>query len=172
MEMIFCRRCGIPLEHINDHVYRCANGHTIFANSIPTVGVFFVTDDNQVLLSERGIEPHKGMLDSFGGFLDSEETSEQAAARELKEELGLDPDDYDELIYLCSGMGHYPYSGEIMPIVSFFYWTRLKPGKQPVPADDVAAIHTVPLFEIDLKRLHDDDIRIGIKTLQQVFTDR
>lgn len=169
MEMNFCRRCGSKLTQVNGHVYTCGAGHTLFANTSPTVGIFFVTPDNQLLLSERGIEPHKGMLDAFGGFLDGEETAEAAIARELKEELGVEPSDYDEVNYLCSAIGHYPYGGEVIPVMSMLFWTRLASDKQLVPNDDVAAVHTLPLDGLDLSLLHDDDIRTGIKKLQKII---
>ncbi len=172
MEMNFCRRCGSALTNVENHVYRCENDHVIFLNCSPTVGVFFVTSKGEVLLSERGIEPHKGMLDSFGGFLDGEETLEQAVVRELKEELGLEESDYEELRFLCSGNGHYPFKGEVLPILSSFFWTKLVGTREPVPADDVAAIRKFPLNEVDMELLHDDDIRIGIKKLQEVLSDK
>ena len=44
----------------------------------------------QVLLVERGIEPYKGRWAFPGGFLKMDETAEEGALRELKEETGLD----------------------------------------------------------------------------------
>lgn len=169
MEMNFCRRCGAKLSHQSDKIYQCANSHTIFANPTPTVGVFFLTPNLEVILSVRGIEPHKGMLDSFGGFLDGEETLEEAAVRELTEELGLLVTDYEPLSYLSSAVGHYPYQGETPQVVSAFYWTRLKPGATLRPQDDVVATETTPLHEVDLDRLHDEDIRVGMRALQALF---
>ena len=46
--------------------------------------------DLKILLIERGIEPYKGSWAFPGGFLNMEETAEQGALRELKEETGLD----------------------------------------------------------------------------------
>jgi len=46
--------------------------------------------DLKVLLIERGIEPFKGTWAFPGGFLNMDETAEQGALRELKEETGLD----------------------------------------------------------------------------------
>lgn len=169
MEMNYCRRCGNTLINTENGTYECSEGHTLFINSTPTVGIFFVTPDNQVLLSKRGIEPHKGMLDSFGGFVDGEETLEDAAERELKEELNLNPSDYEPLQFLCSGIGHYPYKGEDLPVLSTFFWSRLHDHAQPKPQDDVAAIETLSLKSLNLDLLHDDDIRIGIKALRALL---
>ena len=45
--------------------------------------------DLKVLLIERGLEPYKGAWAFPGGFLRMEETAEQGALRELREETGL-----------------------------------------------------------------------------------
>lgn len=169
MEFNYCRRCGLTLTKTAPTVYLCDNSHTIFDNPIPTAGVFILTDDDKVMLSVRGKEPHKGMLDSFGGFLDGAESTEQAMVRELQEELGLQPDDYETPVHVGSGVGNYPFEGEVQPIVGTFYYTRLKPGIVPVPADDVAAIEIVELATLDMSRLHDDDIRMGITQLKAVL---
>jgi ADP-ribose pyrophosphatase YjhB (NUDIX family) len=169
MEMNFCRRCAAPLTHQSGKVYECASGHTMFASPAPTVGIFFLTPEHEVIVSVRGIEPRKGMLDSFGGFVDDEESLEEASVRELTEELGLRATDYEPLQYLTSAVGHYPYQGETQQLVSAFYWTRLKAGVTLEPQDDVAAAETIPLHEVDMDRLHDEDIRDGIRALQALF---
>lgn len=169
MEMNFCRRCGEALAHKTGKVYQCANAHTIFASPTPSTGIFFLTADNKVVLSVRGIEPHKGMLDAFGGFLDDEETLETAAMRELTEELGLHEGDYEPLNYLTSAVGHYPYQGETPQVITALYWTRLGKDVQLNPQDDVAAVEVVPLHNVDMDMVHDEDIRVGIRTLQHLF---
>jgi ADP-ribose pyrophosphatase YjhB (NUDIX family) len=169
MELNFCRRCGSALTSNSPTSYKCGNGHTIFANAVPTVGVFFLTPANELLLSVRGIEPHKGMLDSFGGFLDGAETFENGAVRELEEELGLTANDYEPLVFLASGTGNYLFEGETHPVVSSFFYTRLKEGVTPEAADDVAAIQTVSLHELNMDEVHDDDVRTGIRALQAKF---
>jgi 8-oxo-dGTP diphosphatase len=45
--------------------------------------------DPKVLLIERGDEPFKGCWAFPGGFMNMDETTEQCAIRELKEETGL-----------------------------------------------------------------------------------
>ncbi len=45
---------------------------------------------NEVVLIKRGNEPFKGWWAVPGGYVDFDETCEQAAVREVKEETGLD----------------------------------------------------------------------------------
>jgi len=167
MICIFCRRCGASLKHITENRYKCPNGHTIFDNASPAVGAFIVDDDfSRVTLSVRGIEPRKGMLDAFGGFVSDDESLEKALGRELEEELGLKPHDYTLPHYLCSQRGHYPFEGDDLAVMSSLYFVQLKPGATPRPADDVADTATFSIMEVPLAKLHDDDIRVGIRALQ------
>ncbi len=167
--MNFCRRCGSSLIRKDDALFICDNSHKLYTNSAPTVGVFFVTENNELLLSVRGIEPFKGGLDAFGGFVDGTESLEQAVERELQEELGLNPDQYEKPVYFVSQSAPYPFDGEVRDILSSLFWSRLKPGVVPVPADDVAAIETVPLANIDLNRVPGEDIKFAIPLLQKMF---
>lgn len=169
MEMNFCRRCGTKLAEVSKGVFRCQQEHTLFPNPAPTTGIFFITDTNDVLVSVRGIEPRKGMLDSFGGFVDDKETAEQAAVRELKEELGLDPGQYDELKFLSTEIDFYPYQNEDRSILSIFYWSRLKPGVELLAADDVAAIERIALANIDFDKFDSSDVREALIKLQKIL---
>lgn len=171
MEMNFCRRCGTQLTEQSPGVFTCMSGHTLYSNAAPTAGIFFVTDDSHVLLSIRGIEPFKGMLDSFGGFVDEQETAEEALARELHEELGLSPNQYDTPVYLSTETSVYPYQGEDRTVFSVFFWSRLKPGVTPTPADDVAGIEKVPLAAIDFTKLDNADVKNALQKLQKLFSE-
>ena len=169
MEMNFCRRCATPLTQKSAGVYICQNQHTLYTNGVPAAGIFFLTEDNNILLSVRGIEPFKGMLDSFGGFVEDGETVEEALSRELKEELGLSPEHYDPPQFLCTEVSGYPYDGETRGILSIFFWSRLKPGATPIPADDVAEIVQVPLADVDFSQLDNADVQNAVKKLQKII---
>lgn len=51
----------------------------------------------KVLLIQRANEPYKGCWAFSGGFMDMDETTEQCAIRELKEETGLDVTDIKQI---------------------------------------------------------------------------
>jgi len=167
--MNFCRRCGKPLEQVKGHVYKCEDGHVIYGNSTPCTAIFVVRQDGKVWLSIRGIEPHKGALDSFGGFNDGPETFEDTANRELQEETGLTLDDYEPLQYFCSTTDNYPYKGEEIPYVCTYWLARLKTDKPLVPSSDVAEIKLYDVDEVDIRLLHDGATREGFLKLRDII---
>ncbi len=59
-----------------------------YANRAITVDAVMVKD-NKILLIKCGAEPFKNYWALCGGHIDWDETAEQAAIREVKEELGL-----------------------------------------------------------------------------------
>ncbi|MBN2543745.1 NUDIX hydrolase [bacterium] len=91
-EKIYCPYCGNQLSiKAIDHRERsyCPGcGIIIYENPLPAVAVVFMKGDN-ILLVKRGIEPNKGDWCLPGGFIENDETPEEAALRELWEETGL-----------------------------------------------------------------------------------
>jgi len=64
-----------------------------------TVDIVVLTIEDgalKVVLVERGVEPHKGDLALPGGFVKADESLEEAAARELSEETGVEAASYLE----------------------------------------------------------------------------
>lgn len=57
-----------------------------------TADMIVLTDESEpkILLIQRGDEPFKGCWAFPGGFMNMDETTEQCARRELKEETGLE----------------------------------------------------------------------------------
>jgi 8-oxo-dGTP diphosphatase len=56
---------------------------------MPTVDII-IEKGKKIILIKRNTEPFKGKLAIPGGFVEAEETVEQAALREAKEETGLE----------------------------------------------------------------------------------
>jgi ADP-ribose pyrophosphatase YjhB (NUDIX family) len=165
-EMRFCRRCGSELKVQNDkHVFVCQQGHLIFLNASPAVGVVLFNDKDEVIILERAIDPGKGLLDIPGGFCDGSENLEEALAREIKEEIGLAPDQYDPPQYVSSGIDPYDFKGEVLPVLGVIFEARLRPGAQPVAADDAASAEFITLHDIDMSRVYFPAVRKALGKL-------
>lgn len=168
--MNFCRRCGAALTQQTVTVYTCANSHKIYVNPDSAVNVFLLKDDYQVVLGVRGFEPYKGWLDTFGGFIDNDETAEHALERELSEETGLTPADYESPQFLCTQNMEYPFEGETRNTLPIFFWTRLKAGAKLVAADDVSDVKIVPLFDTDQATLDNMKVLEPFMKLREVIS--
>ncbi|SFC28103.1 NUDIX hydrolase [Massilia yuzhufengensis] len=97
--MKFCSECAHPValaipEGDNRPRYVCPQCHTIhYQNPKLVIGSIPVWEHEgkvQVLLCKRAIEPRHGYWTLPAGFMENEETTEQAAVRETEEEAGAD----------------------------------------------------------------------------------
>jgi len=87
-----CCYCGYPFpDGLSWPRTRSACGAVSYANPIPVAVVVQPVDDG-VLCIRQGIEPGRGMLALPGGFINLGESWQAAAARELREETGLEID--------------------------------------------------------------------------------
>ena len=91
----FCSRCGSelqlgPVEGEDRERLACpACGHIVYVNPRLGVTAFPITDRGELVLLRRGIEPGYGTWAQPGGFLEVDETVNEAAIRETFEETGL-----------------------------------------------------------------------------------
>ena len=117
------------------------------------------------MLSVRGIEPNKGMLDSIGGFIDLNESIEQGLSREIAEETGMDASQYSTPTYFASAHGSYVHDGETRSVLSSFYFATMNTNANPVASDDVAAFEYVDLPTFDRTRIGNTDVLAVIDDL-------
>jgi NADH pyrophosphatase NudC (nudix superfamily) len=86
----FCPKCGRRgIEAVDNKSMRCKTcGYVYFHNCTAAVAGIVETPRG-VLLTVRNEYPKKGRLDLPGGFVDYNESLEDALVREMKEELNL-----------------------------------------------------------------------------------
>ena len=92
-EKRFCYYCGKELieksfqERMHRYCQTCDRIH--YVNPLPAVATLVINDANQLLLVKRSVEPAKGEWCLPGGFIETDESIEEAALRELEEETGI-----------------------------------------------------------------------------------
>lgn len=96
----------------------------------------------KVLLIERGIEPYKGMMAFPGGFMRIDETAEECAIRELKEETGLEISNIKQL-GAFSGVNRDPR--ERVVTIAFY---ALAKQSEVIGGDDAAAAQWVSINDV------------------------
>ncbi len=116
----------------------------------------------QVLLIERGIEPFKGRWAFPGGFIKMDETAEEGALRELKEETGME-NAFIQQFHTFSNPLRDPRERVIT--IAFYALVRIQEVKG---GDDAASARWFPLDEIPALAFdHDHMLRMATQRLRQ-----
>lgn len=154
----FCPRCGsAQFRMTGSRAKKCRNcSFTYYFNASAAVAALIFDDKGRLLLTRRAVEPHRGMLDLPGGFTEPNESAEEAVARELKEELGV------EVIgqkYLCSFPNEYPFSGLSVSTLDLAFTVQVKSLENMEPMDDIAAFEFYAPEEVPLDEIAGSSIR-------------
>ena len=116
----------------------------------------------QVLLVVRGIEPFKGRWAFPGGFIKMDETAEEGALRELKEETGME-NAFIQQFHTFSNPLRDPRERVIT--IAFYALVRIQEVKG---GDDAASARWFPLDEIPALAFdHDHMLRMATQRLRQ-----
>lgn len=135
-----CPACGAGSEPPAQGTgpFRCgACAFTLFFNSASATAVLLERADGAVLFIERAKDPAKGKLGMPGGFVDAGESAEEALAREVREEIGLEVDRFE---YLASYANVYLYAGVTYNTIDLFFTARTSQPEAARPLDAVEAL--------------------------------
>ena len=153
----FCPVCGSPhfeIGGIKSKICKdCGFSYYLIASSA-TVALI-VNEKDELLVVRRKNDPGKDMLDMPGGFVDMDETGEEAMAREVKEETGLEA---TEVSYQFSYPNTYLYSGFLVHTLDMFFKVKVKDLSHVEAMDDAAAYYWIPFSEIDIDKFAFDSI--------------
>jgi ADP-ribose pyrophosphatase YjhB (NUDIX family) len=157
----FCPVCGSPIWTINDekskHCGQC--GFVYYANPSASVAAFIQNKNGDLLVCRRGREPAKRTLDLPGGFVDMDETIENALSREIKEELNLSITD---VTYFQSIPNLYLYSGMTIHTIDFLFKCNVEDFESMKAGDDVSEVFFKPLNIISPHEFGLESIKKGI----------
>lgn len=160
-KFIHCPICGSKLFEINGERSRhCSDcGFTYYVNASASTAAIITNSKGEILLTTRAFEPEKGKLDLPGGFVDMNETAEEALIRELKEELNID---IKNPTYLFSLPNEYHFSGITVHTLDMFFKVEVNDNIQIKTDDDVASAQFY-----DLKIVNTEDI--GLNSIKKAI---
>lgn len=139
----FCVNCGAALVErtIEGRVLEaCPNDDFVLWRDPKVAAAIVVEADGGVVLGRRGIEPGYGLWCLPGGFVNDDESPEQAVIRECREEIGAEVI-VDELLDVYHGA-----KSTAPSIVVIAYRGSLVAGEDPVPGSEMLE---VGVFRLD-----------------------
>lgn len=162
----FCPRCGSSqFRTIGPRAKKCENCSFIYYfNASAAVAALIFDEKGRLLLTRRAIEPHIGMLDLPGGFIEPMESAEEAVARELKEELGVEVVSQE---YLCSFPNEYPFSGLAVFTLDLAFMVKVNSLDRMKPMDDISAYEFHYPEEVPLNEIPASSIRKIIEKVRE-----
>jgi NADH pyrophosphatase NudC (nudix superfamily) len=126
----YCPRCSGPagLDRGSRKIVCDGCGFRVYLNTAAAVAGLFFDGAGRLLAVRRNREPRSGFLDLPGGFVDFNETAEEALTREVREEFG---------IAVC-GIGYYKsipnkylYGDVLYHTLDIFFTCRFDDGVDP-----------------------------------------
>ena len=119
---LHCVKCAQPsLKKEGEKAYICTLCGFVYFHNVAASVCAIIVCNQQMLLVERAQPPSKGKLDFPGGFVDYNESNEQALKRELLEELQLP---VNNMQYLFSYPNSYLYKDVLYSTLDSFFEIR------------------------------------------------
>ncbi|MDD5067858.1 MAG: NUDIX domain-containing protein [bacterium] len=164
--MKYCPVCRSPKLTADRKAFHCpACGWTYFHNIAAAAGGFLIYRD-KLLLIRRAAEPAKGKLDLPGGFIDHNESAEEALRREIREELYLR---IRNIIYFRSYPNIYLYKRIKYFTCDFFYLVPLSGLPVRFNRKEVQEVCLLKPGEIDLKSLAFSSAKKAVQDFRRYY---
>jgi NAD+ diphosphatase len=154
----YCPGCGAGSMAVRgDRSVLCSTcGYHLYFNVGAAVAGLIEDDAGRLLLGVRAHDPEKGTLDLPGGFVDFDETAEDALAREIKEELSL-------TVKTCSYFRSFPniylYDGIFNRTLDLAFFCTVESFTTLKPSEEIRDVLFVNPADIDLGAIGFDSIR-------------
>ena len=158
----FCPKCGSDgFTPDTEKSLKCGScGFRFFINMSASVAAIIRNDKNEVLFTVRKHEPAAGMLDLPGGFVDQDETAENAVIREVYEELNLE---IKEMKFVGTFTNKYLYGDIEYQTLDLVFNCHVESLLHIQVADDVSGY----VFK-DPAQIKPEDI--GLESIRQIIT--
>lgn len=159
----YCPNCTSANNEFKDnHRFECFDCGMVFYQNVASAVAVIIEKNNKILFTVRNQAPKKGMLDLPGGFTDPDESAENAACRELKEELNLDIQP-ENLRYLKSEPNSYVFKDVLYKTTDSIFCTTLPEQSHfELEKKEIQDIKWIEKSEIDLDKIGFDSLREAV----------
>lgn len=159
----YCPRCGSGGLSLNSSggLLCSACYMEFFFNTAAAVAALITDSDGRLLMTVRKNDPGKGMLDLPGGFVNHDESAEDALRREIFEELGIE---IDNLRYFGSWPNSYVYSGLEYKTLDLAFIADIAGDINIVPGDDVSDFVFIFSEEIRHENIAFDSVKLIVSS--------
>jgi len=119
----YCPSCGSnAIAFDSFKKFYCKECNFTYFHNVAAAAAAVLEYDGRIVLVMRSREPCHGKLDLPGGFIDPNESAEDALRREIKEELSIE---LGTVGYLTSCPNFYEYKGIPYCTCDLFFYSRL-----------------------------------------------
>lgn len=163
----YCPICGSDTFNVNNFKSKkCKScGFVYYFNPSSATVAVIVNDKNQILIATRANDPAKGTFDLPGGFVDLDESAEEAVVREVKEETGLSVESVE---YLFSLPNVYLYSGFEVETTDLFFLCKTNSAQEFKADDDVSSLQFINVSDLDASKFGLSSIKRGVERLKKM----
>lgn len=163
----YCPNCALPTQNHRYSPYHCVSCKFAYFHNTAAAVAVIIHVENEILMTIRAKEPGLGLLDLPGGFVDANESLEEALIRELQEELNIRIKP-SNLSYLCSAANTYPYKNiENNTCDAVFVLTLLEKPDILIDKSEVQQVKWLELAHINLEQVAFLSMRKAIKRFAQ-----
>ncbi len=157
-----CPKCNSKkIVFIEQRYFVCPCCKFTYFHNVASAVAAVIVVGNEILFTYRAKQPGKGLLDLPGGFVDPNETLEQALTREITEELSLNITRWQ---YLCSQANSYLYKEINYQTLDSFFVAYL-PEKPSIKLQhsEVSAVSWQRVSDINFDELSFDSVKAALK---------
>ena len=158
----YCPKCGAgDFTQESQKLFLCNKcNFNFYLNTAAAVAGIIKDGSGRILMTVRRFDPMAGKLDLPGGFVDGNETAEEALTREVREELNLD---IEITGYYTSIPNIYHFGDVTYNTLDLIFFCSVKNFENIKASDDVQGFKFLCIDEIDI------DKEVGLKSIKQII---
>jgi len=166
--MQYCIECGGVLEPKEIDSRRrliCRQcGRVHYQNPLPVAVGVLSREDGEILLIRRAIDPGKGKWALPGGFIEEDESPQEAVLREIEEEIGIKGE-------LAGLIGVYRSKSELYGSVIIIGYKIMVQSQNYCPGKEVSEVKSFPKSDLPLLTFssHKEIITDSFRTYRNPF---